>query len=138
MKKTDITSEFEDKNFLFVVSEMLKSKQIYKEDVEKIKELNVISCKIKKFNGIEYFTALETLFVDNNEFDEIDLSKNTFITNLSFDETCPKKIILSVQSAKKININFVNNKISSRDNNGFLCLEISDKNFDFDEFRKKQ
>ena len=80
----DITDAFTDPLFLEAVREITGREEyeaILLSDVWDIEELDVNSRDIQSLAGIEYFTALRTLWVLFNELTELDLSFNT---NLEF------------------------------------------------------
>jgi len=87
-EKTDITAEFVDENFLMFVRINLfieEDAPIYKEDVEMLTCLEMpggFFDVVYNIKGIEYFTALTILEVEDNELQELDLSKNIALTEL--------------------------------------------------------
>ena len=72
--------------------------------------------KISSLEGIEYLTALKTLYCDYNKLTEIDLSKNTALTSLNCANNQLKKLNLANnKELKTLNCN----------NNSLLELDIS-------------
>ena len=51
-------------------------------EIAEITEIDVSKKNIQDLKGIEYFTALESLNLDNNKLKSIDVSKNKALTNL--------------------------------------------------------
>jgi Leucine-rich repeat (LRR) protein len=103
--KTDITNKFTDPNFLSVVRYALgigDNDPVYKEDVEKITELEASFSGIISLAGIEYFTALEYLDVWGNQLTEIDVSKNTALTYLDLDFNQLTELDVSKNTALKV------------------------------------
>lgn len=77
--QTPIESAFTDANFLNAVREIIgktNGEHIYASDVENIEELDVIEREIVSLEGIEYFTALKTLYCYDNHIESLDLSGN--------------------------------------------------------------
>ena len=51
-------------------------------EIGNVKIINVDESGITKLNGIEYFTALETLYCRDNELTSLDVSKNTSLEKI--------------------------------------------------------
>jgi len=79
-----ITHAFTDVNFLAEVRSIIGKPDgdIYLSDVAPILFLNLHGKGIASLDGIEYFTALETLSCGENQFTKLDLSGNTALINL--------------------------------------------------------
>ncbi|WP_010134664.1 SdrD B-like domain-containing protein [Ochrovirga pacifica] len=52
-------------------------------EVANVKYLNLANKNLRDLNGIEYFTALETLIADNNNIKVVDLTNNTNLKHIS-------------------------------------------------------
>ena len=77
-------ANFPDANFRAVVSAFDKNGDGKLNEAE-ITAVAVIECyekNISNLNGIEYFTALEWLYCNNNQLTTLDVSKNTALTTL--------------------------------------------------------
>ncbi|MCB2300567.1 leucine-rich repeat domain-containing protein [Clostridium tagluense] len=91
----DITSKFTDKIFRNKVYSLIgktTSSPILYSDVKNITKLDVsnvlmsdLNSNISNLSGIEYFTALTTLYCGNNKLTSLDVSKNTALTKLRCD-----------------------------------------------------
>ncbi|MBU3172760.1 Ig-like domain-containing protein [Clostridium estertheticum] len=82
---TDITSKFTDENFRNKVYGKIgktSPEPILYSDVKKLKELNVGYGYISNLSGIEYFTALNTLYCHDNQLTTLDVSKNMALSRL--------------------------------------------------------
>ena len=52
------------------------------EKIRAVTELNISDQKLTDLSGIEWFTGLTTLYCDNNQLTELDVSANTALTSL--------------------------------------------------------
>jgi len=83
--QVDITEKFNDPIFrAYVYSRIGKTAPapILDCDVSGITKVNVYNKGISDLSGIEYFTAMDSLFCDNNQLTTLDVSKNTALTVL--------------------------------------------------------
>ena len=55
------------------------------QELTAVTTINVAGCDIKSAKGIEYFTALEWLYLGGNQLSSVDLSHNTKLTQLYLD-----------------------------------------------------
>ena len=69
-------------------------------EIARIKEIDVFSLDIKTLKGIEYFTALESLWCANLQ-EKLDISKNTALTELRCNQCNLKEFDLSKNTALK-------------------------------------
>lgn len=82
---TDITARFTDANFKSEVYRLIgkaSGSVINDSDVAGIKELGLWGKDIANLNGIEYFTALETLHCSKNRLTALNVSSNTKLKEL--------------------------------------------------------
>lgn len=85
-------------------------------DIETITFLDVNSKNISDLTGIEGFTALETLFVHNNNLETVDVSANTKLTGL----------VLAINNLSSINISQNTNLVSlSLNENNISSIDLS-------------
>ncbi|MCL2004178.1 MAG: S-layer homology domain-containing protein [Oscillospiraceae bacterium] len=81
---SDTVITFPDANFEAAVRELIgkPTGDILTSDVSEITWLSVDGREIEDLTGIEYFTALTYLWVDNNQLTTLDLRQNTALTDL--------------------------------------------------------
>jgi hypothetical protein len=84
------------------------------EEIAEVKSIDVAYQDIKSLKGIEYFTALETLFCDCNPLTGLDVSQNTTLTYLH----CAQCSLTSLDVTKNTALRWFscpNNKLTSLD-----------------------
>ena len=99
-----IADNFDDENDL----------KLYKTEIDNITFLDANCSDISDLTGIQYFTNLEFLNVNGNNLTEIDLSKNTKLTDLDVSENNLSKIDLS-NNTKLTDLNVGSNGLTSID-----------------------
>lgn len=107
---------FPDENFR---NWLLKQKYgkdgiLTEEEIAEVKTIDVAYQDIKSLKGIEYFTALETLFCDCNPLTGLDVSQNTALTYLY----CAQCSLTSLDVTKNTALKWFscpNNKLTSLD-----------------------
>jgi Leucine-rich repeat (LRR) protein len=80
----DITAHF-DPNFARVLEDygyIQNADKITRADVDKITKLDFAGCELTSLVGIEYFTELNGLYLTGTGLSDLDLSKNTKLTEL--------------------------------------------------------
>ncbi len=119
VRATGITIDettFPDENFR---NWLLKEKYgkdgiLTEEEIAEVKTIDVAYQDIKSLKGIEYFTALETLFCDCNPLTGLDVSQNTALTYLH----CAQCSLTSLDVTKNTALRWFscpNNKLTSLD-----------------------
>lgn len=99
---TDITLKFTDDNFRNAVYALIgktSPEPVLYSDVKNIKKLNLSSLNISNLGGIEYFTALDTLWCQNNQLVSLDVSKNTTLNYLDCKNNKLKNLNVSNDAA---------------------------------------
>ena len=72
-------TNFPDENFRKYVSENIDKDgngKLSEGEISACKEINCSNCQISSLKGIEYFTALETLYCNDNNLSSLNLNKN--------------------------------------------------------------
>lgn len=88
--------------------------EISRFEIEKLKSLIVSSLGIASLEGIEHFTNLEGLACDNNSLTELDLSKNTQLTELTCGYNKISKLILPPNAEKMTWLSCDDNKLTGK------------------------
>lgn len=88
--------------------------EISRFEIEKLKSLIVSSLGIASLEGIEHFTNLEGLACDNNSLTELDLSKNTQLTELICGYNKISKLILPPNAEKMTWLSCGDNKLTGK------------------------
>lgn len=88
--------------------------EISRFEIEKLKSLIVSSLGIASLEGIEHFTNLEGLVCDNNSLTELDLSKNTQLTELTCGYNKISKLILPPNAEKMTWLSCGDNKLTGK------------------------
>ena len=88
--------------------------EISRFEIEKLKSLSVSSLGIASLEGIEHFTNLEGLTCDNNSLTELDLSKNTQLTELTCGYNKISKLILPPNAEKMTWLSCGDNKLTGK------------------------
>ena len=88
--------------------------EISRFEIEKLKSLIVSSLGIASLEGIEHFTNLEGLACDNNSLTELDLSKNTQLTELTCGYNKISKLILPPNAEKMTWLSCGENKLTGK------------------------
>lgn len=88
--------------------------EISRFEIEKLKSLIVSSLGIASLEGIEHFTNLEDLACDNNSLTELDLSKNTQLTELTCGYNKISKLILPPNAEKMTWLSCGDNKLTGK------------------------
>lgn len=88
--------------------------EISRFEIEKLKSLIVSSLGIASLEGIEHFTNLEGLACDNNSLTELDLSKNTQLTQLTCGYNKISKLILPPNAEKMTWLSCGDNKLTGK------------------------
>lgn len=88
--------------------------EISRFEIEKLKSLIVSSRGIASLEGIEHFTNLEGLACDNNSLTELDLSKNTQLTELTCGYNKISKLILPPNAEKMTWLSCGDNKLTGK------------------------
>ena len=88
--------------------------EISRFEIEKLKSLIVSSLGIASLEGIEHFTNLEGLTCDNNSLTELDLSKNTQLTELTCGYNKISKLILPPNAEKMTGLSCGDNKLTGK------------------------
>ena len=91
--------------------------------IARITSIYVIGESIRSLQGIEYFTALTTLWCSNNQLTSLDVSKNTALTTLS----CNNNQLTSLDVSKNTALTDLNcyyNQLTSLDVSG--CTALTD------------
>ncbi len=84
------------------------------EEIADVKQISITDKYVQSLKGIEYFTALTTLFCYRNNLTTLDLSKNTALTNLSCSDNKLTSIDLSKNTALT-SLNVAYNQLTSLD-----------------------
>lgn len=88
--------------------------EISRFEIEKLKSLIVSSLGIASLEGIEHFTNLKGLSCDNNSLTELDLSKNTQLTELTCGYNKISKLILPPNAEKMTWLSCGDNKLTGK------------------------
>ena len=88
--------------------------EISRFEIEKLKSLIVSSLGIASLEGIEHFTNLEGLACDNNSLTELDLGKNTQLTELTCGYNKISKLILPPNAEKMTWLSCGDNKLTGK------------------------
>lgn len=88
--------------------------EISRFEIEKLKSLIVSSLGIASLEGIEHFTNLKGLACDNNSLTELDLSKNTQLTELTCGYNKISKLILPPNAEKMTWLSCGDNKLTGK------------------------
>ena len=88
--------------------------EISRFEIEKLKSLIVSSLGIASLEGIEHFTNIEGLACDNNSLTELDLSKNTQLTELTCGYNKISKLILPPNAEKMTWLSCGDNKLTGK------------------------
>ena len=88
--------------------------EISRFEIEKLKSLIVSSLGIASLEGIEHFTNLKSLSCDNNSLTELDLSKNTQLTELTCGYNKISKLILPPNAEKMTWLSCGDNKLTGK------------------------
>jgi hypothetical protein len=88
--------------------------EISRFEIEKLKSLIVSSLGIASLERIEHFTNLEGLACDNNSLTELDLSKNTQLTELTCGYNKISKLILPPNAEKMTWLSCGDNKLTGK------------------------
>ena len=107
---------FPDENFRKWILKQSYGKDgvLTEEEIAKVESIDVAYQDIKSLKGIEYFTALETLFCDCNPLTGLDVSQNTALTYLH----CAQCSLTSLDVTKNTALKWFscpNNKLTSLD-----------------------
>ena len=108
---------FPDANFRqYVLGELDtdQSGSLTGEEVSIYTSMDLSNKGIKNLKGIEYFTNLETLFCENNELTELDISQNQKLKNLYCQYNELKSLDVS-QNKKLTVLNCVDNRLTVLD-----------------------
>ena len=95
------------------------------EEIAGIKQIDVAYEEIKSMKGLEYFTAIESLWCFSPELTELDVSHNTALTDLRCSQIGLKELDVSKNTALKWLICH-NNKLSTIDLSNNTALEWLD------------
>ena len=88
--------------------------KLTQEEIADVKQISITDRYVQSLKGIEYFTALTTLFCYRNNLTTLDLSKNTALTNLSCSDNKLTSIDLSKNTAlTSLNVSY--NQLTSLD-----------------------
>ena len=96
-------------------------------EIASVTSIDVSSKQIEDLKGIEYFTALEKLFCNNNQLPSLDVSKNTKLTELN----CSYNLLTALDVKKNTALMYLycnNNQLTSLDvsqNTALLWLYCS-------------
>ena len=112
-------SSFPDENFRNALKEQgignfYTTPYITFEDVDNTKKLDVSWKDIASLTGIQYFTALETLYCQDNQLTALDVSKNTALKTLNCSYNQLTSLDLSKNTALKT-LNCSYNQLTSLD-----------------------
>ena len=102
------------KAYLVANYDQKSDKEISRFEIEKLKSLIVSSLGIASLEGIEHFTNLEGLACDNNSLTELDLSKNTQLTELTCGYNKISKLILPPNAEKMTWLSCGDNKLTGK------------------------
>ncbi|GHV32035.1 hypothetical protein FACS18949_01840 [Clostridia bacterium] len=121
---TDITAAFTDANFLAAVRTLVgkPTGSILYSDVSGITELDVNYEQLSNLNGIEYFTALQSLGCSANQLTMLDVSRNAALTHLKCDNNQLTTLDLSKNTALT-NLDCGYNKLTTLDVSKNTALE---------------
>ena len=84
------------------------------QELTAVTTIDVTGCDIKSAKGIEYFTALEWLYLGGNQLSSVDLSHNTKLTQLYLDSNQLSSLDVSHNTALEW-LYLSNNQLSSMD-----------------------
>ena len=84
------------------------------QELTAVTTIDVAGCDIKSAKGIEYFTALEWLYLGGNQLSSVDLSHNTKLTELYLDSNQLSSLDVSHNTALEW-LYLSNNQLSSVD-----------------------
>ena len=104
-----------------------KDKKLSAKEIKAATSIDVSNKGIADLTGIEHFTALTSLYCDNNKLKKLDVRKNTKLAELSCDNN--KLTSLKLGTKKKlIMLSCINNKLTSLDLGGCTELKKTVKN----------
>ena len=91
------------------------------QEIADAKEIEVVNKSISDLTGIEYFTALTSLYCSGNQLTELDVSKNTKLTDLYCNNN--DLTSLNVSGCTKLtSLNCSSNRLTSLDVSGCTAL----------------
>ena len=88
--------------------------EISQSEIEKVTYLTLTGLSIASLEGIEHFTNLKSLSCDNNSLTELDLSKNTQLTELTCGYNKISKLILPPNAEKMTWLSCGDNKLTGK------------------------
>lgn len=100
--------------------------KLSKSEIDGVFSINVTGKDISTLKGIEYFTALKTLFCDKTKITELDLKKNTALENLDCSKTLLQSLDVSNNKALKTLKCYENLNLLSLNIDGVNLLEDID------------
>ncbi len=95
---------------------------INKSDVEEVTSLDVSNKQIDDLTGIEAFTSVQTLLINNNSIDILDISENTMLTELNCSRNSLDDLNIATNSAL-VTLNLAFNSIDAIDISNNASLE---------------
>ena len=118
---------FPDENFRKWILKQSYGKDgvLTEEEIAGVKEIDVAYEEIKSMKGLEYFTAIESLWCFSPELTELDVSHNTALTDLRCSQIGLKELDVSKNTALKWLICH-NNKLTTIDLSNNTALEWLD------------
>ena len=108
---------FPDEIFLEYVSnnyDLDHNGQLSPDEINKVLKIDVDTKQISSLKGIEYFTALTTLYCKSNKLTSLDISRNTALKELECDHNQLTSLDVSRNTALE-KLNFYYNKVTSLD-----------------------
>ena len=117
------SSNFPDDNFRSYISSITgvaEGDAISEESLQAITTLDVSNKGIKSLEGIEFFTALEKLYCQQNQLTSLDVLKNLNLTTLD----CSKNQLTSLSVGFLLNLNCSHNQLTSLDVSWQTALEV--------------
>ena len=121
-------TNFPDENFRTYVSgnfDKDKNGSLSQSEIDAVNYIKINNKKIADMSGIEYFTALTSLYCDRNQLTSLDISRNTLLTILD----CSSNKLESLSVGKNTNLSSLvcdTNKLTSLDVSGCSALKKLD------------
>ncbi|MEP3837437.1 MAG: T9SS type A sorting domain-containing protein [Algibacter sp.] len=93
--------------------------------IKSIKKLDISKSSISDLTGIEYFTALETLYCQNNKLIQLDLSSNTALTALDCSSNQLESLNLKNEKETKFTA------LNTTKNSKLYCIQVDKEDISY-------